>query len=132
MSDRLQKLCSVAYPRAWRDRYEDELSELCAEMLEQKETSKWRLGVGIVASGAIERIHTLGRSPRRLAVASGAATVVLAGVLAMVVGGDSLSYPVGRQSAAIVRVERCSHVPPVPLGTDVVIVFDPRAAGSQP
>jgi len=83
------------------------------------------------AGAEIERIRSLGRSPRRLAVASGAATVVLAGALAMLVGGDSLSYPVERRSAATVRVERCSHVPRVPLSTDVVVVLDPRAASRE-
>lgn len=47
----------LAYPRVWRDRYGDELSDLADELAAAEQISWWRLILGTLASGFVVRIR---------------------------------------------------------------------------
>jgi hypothetical protein len=55
MSSRVFRLLSALYPRAWRDRYANELPDLCEEFVEAGEIARWQLALNVVAAASAER-----------------------------------------------------------------------------
>lgn len=64
----------VLYPRAWRDRYGEEVSDLCAELLAVGELTRLHLALGLAKSALAERV----RSVKRGRFITGAALVLVA------------------------------------------------------
>jgi hypothetical protein len=54
-----------AYPRAWRERYGDELAALIAQMGDEQRLT-WRIGANIILAGGRERLRALGLVGDRL------------------------------------------------------------------
>ena len=54
MSRRLFHLLNTLYPRAWRERYADELGDLCDEFVEAGELARGRLTLNIVVAAGAE------------------------------------------------------------------------------
>ena len=65
------------YPRAWRERYADEVNDLSAELLAAHEVTRPRLALELVRSGFAERLHSLNRARFVAALSASAAVVVL-------------------------------------------------------
>jgi hypothetical protein len=97
----------MLYPRAWRERYSEEVTDLSAELLAAGEVSRSRLALELTTSALAERARSWNRT-RTLAVLLGSAAliVVVAALLATntfglggstsprvtPVGWDSVSY----------------------------------------
>jgi hypothetical protein len=64
------------YPRRWRERYGDELCDLCEELARTGQTTRARLGLAIVVGAAAERLRLL-RSRRGRAMAAGSMVVII-------------------------------------------------------
>jgi hypothetical protein len=65
------------YPKAWRERYADEVNDLSAELLAAHEVTRPRLALELVRSGFAERLHSLNRARFVAALSASAAVVVL-------------------------------------------------------
>jgi phosphoserine phosphatase len=70
MSRRLFALVTALYPRAWRERYAEELSDLCEEFVDAGETTRLRLALTILFAAAVERFRSLRSSRHRVLLAS--------------------------------------------------------------
>lgn len=71
------------YPRAWRERYEKEVTELTDELVDEGETTSVRAGMGLMWSAFVE----WGRAARRLGrplLVAGAVLLVVAGTLVLI------------------------------------------------
>jgi hypothetical protein len=104
---RLSRSLLMLYPRAWRERYSEELNDLSAELLAAGEVSRSRLALELTTAALAERAHSWNRT-HTLAVLLGsvALIVVVAALLATntlglggstsarvtPVGWDSVSY----------------------------------------
>ena len=64
------------YPRAWRERYGDEVGDLTDELISEGQTTRLRAGLGLVEGAAIEHGRALARSP---AAALGGVAALTAG-----------------------------------------------------
>jgi hypothetical protein len=84
------------YPRAWRDRYGEELLALIQDTLEEGHPA-WRLRLGVAWGGLRERgrqaRHAAAASVRRLAGPDRWGTVLMAGLVCAVVPGQLVSAP---------------------------------------
>jgi hypothetical protein len=98
------------YPRAWRERYGQELLALIQDTLDEGRPT-WRLRLGVIGGGLRERVHQAGRAARAAAVkrrASGnlGGTMLIAG------------------SIIAVLPENLSQSPPPARGWEAVAAFD--------
>lgn len=75
------------YPRAWRDRFETEVSDLTNEMIDGREITQIGAAVSMVGTGVIERLRSARRRNLTVLVAS---SVSLA--LALTLGGGFLFH----------------------------------------
>ena len=66
----------VLYPKAWRERYGNEVGDLSAELLEVGETTRLRLALELARSVLAERVRSLHRG-RFAVVLSGSAALVV-------------------------------------------------------
>jgi protein-S-isoprenylcysteine O-methyltransferase Ste14 len=81
------------YPRAWRERYGAEVSELTAELIAAAEVTPLRAGLDLLAGAARERHRALNRCRRVLAAAvTAAAAATLAASYEPRGGGDMHPY----------------------------------------
>jgi protein-S-isoprenylcysteine O-methyltransferase Ste14 len=64
------------YPRAWRDRYGDEVSDLAEELVAMGETTAARACLGLVAGAAVERWRLLARRDVLVPVAAAGAIAI--------------------------------------------------------
>jgi hypothetical protein len=80
MRERFARRILWFYPRAWRDRYGDEVRELAHELASTGHASTWKLAVGLILSGFVERLRSW-RTTKRVTFAS--ACVILAAVAAV-------------------------------------------------
>ena len=87
MSDRLFRLLSALYPRAWRERYANEFTDLCEEFIDAGESARWRLAVNILVAASSERLRSWSHSGHRLVIGGGAIAVLVVGILAAATGG---------------------------------------------
>ena len=101
MSRRLFGVLTLLYPKKWRERYEDEMAELCREVLRAGESTRLRLVVGLSASALVERVRCARaaaqrrrRTPTRLA-----AGALAAAATAMVLVSSPAVGPVARAGA---------------------------------
>jgi hypothetical protein len=80
---RLSRSLLMLYPRAWRERYSEELTDLSAELLAAGEVSRSRLALELTTAALAERAHSWNRT-HTLAVLLGsvALIVVVAALLA--------------------------------------------------
>ena len=69
------------YPRAWRERYADEVTDLSAELLAAHEVTRPRLALELVRSGFAERLHSLNRARFVAALSASAALIVVVAAL---------------------------------------------------
>jgi hypothetical protein len=69
------------YPRAWRERYADEVNDLSAELLAAHEVTRPRLALELVRSGFAERLHSLHRARFVAALSASAALIVVVAAL---------------------------------------------------
>jgi hypothetical protein len=83
----------AAYPRAWRDRYGEEVADLFEELLASGESTPTRLVVGLLAHAVAERVHSLHRTRRAVLAVSLVAAVAASGATFLVVGGFGTSRP---------------------------------------
>jgi hypothetical protein len=87
MSARVFRWLSALYPRAWRDRYADELADLCDEFVEAGEIARWRLVMNIVAAASAERLRSWRYAGHRFVLGRSAAAVVTLVILAAATDG---------------------------------------------
>ena len=87
MNSRTFRLLSEPYPRAWRERYADELADQCDEFIEAGEIARWRLASNIAVAASAERLRSWSRSGHRLVIGGGAAAVVVLAILAVATDG---------------------------------------------
>jgi hypothetical protein len=78
MRQRLTRVVFLVYPRAWRDRYGDEVRDLTDELASTEHASWWRLVIGLFSSGLAARARSW--RPRKW-IAYLSACVVLAVVV---------------------------------------------------
>jgi hypothetical protein len=109
MRERFARRILLLYPRAWRDRYGDEIQELAHELASTGHASPWRLAVGLLLSGFVERIRSW-LTTKRITFAS--TCVILAAVAAV-----SLSVTA---FGPIADRGRAAGIATVTLGTDPV------------
>jgi protein-S-isoprenylcysteine O-methyltransferase Ste14 len=94
---RRMALALALYPRAWRERYGTEVSELTAELVQTAQVTPLRAGLDLLAGAARERRRALVRSRRPLAAAAAALSLVaLAAAYQPRGGGDMHPYFWGR------------------------------------
>ncbi len=89
LADRILRL----YPRAWRDRYGDEVRDLVDELSAKGEFSKLRVASGLVVAALVQRVRSWRWSWRTLAV-SGTALAFVA-TLVIVFSSSGPSHPNG-------------------------------------
>jgi hypothetical protein len=80
MRERFARRILLVYPREWRERYGDEVRELSQELASTGHSSWWRLAVGLLLSGFVERM----RSWRRAKWITFASTCVVLAAVAVV------------------------------------------------
>lgn len=51
MSRRIFNLFIGLYPRRWRDRYADELYDLCEELINEGDATRFRIATAIIVAG---------------------------------------------------------------------------------
>jgi protein-S-isoprenylcysteine O-methyltransferase Ste14 len=73
------------YPRAWRDRYGDEVADLTDQLIREGRTTRLRAGLDLAGGAAIERGRPLTRSPAA-GLGSTAAITAAAGIGLAVAG----------------------------------------------
>ena len=143
MRERFARCILMLYPRAWRDRYGDEVRELAHELASNGHASSWRLVVGLLLSGFVERIRSW-RTVKRITFAS---TCAILAAVAVVTFSMTTSGPIDASGRAnrIATVspgtnpEHPSAKVPIPQ-VDCYVVMDPstgavlsvRAARSDP
>ena len=76
MNGRPVRRLVALYPRAWRERYGDEVGDLTDELISEGQTTRLRAGLGLVEGAAIEHGRALARSP---AAALGGVAALTAG-----------------------------------------------------
>ncbi len=81
------------YPRAWRDRYSDEVRDLIDELSAKGEFSQLRVASGLVVAALVQRVRSWRWSWRTLAV-SGTALAFVA-TLVVVFNSPEPNHPVG-------------------------------------
>jgi hypothetical protein len=81
------------YPKAWRERYADEVGDLSAELLEAGETTRLHLALELARSSLAERVRSLHRG-RSMVVLSGSTALVVVVVAAfLATNGFGLGGP---------------------------------------
>jgi hypothetical protein len=111
MSRRLFTLVTALYPRAWRERYAEEMSDLCEEFVNAGETTRLRLASAILVTAVAERLNAL-RSSRRRALLSGATLIIALGAVTFATDGYGLlgsalpAKPYGSASSAELQLGR--------------------------
>ena len=90
MSRRLFALVTALYPRAWRERYAEELSDLCGEFVEVGETTRLHLALTILFAAAVERFRSLRSSRHRVLLASSTMLVVALAAVTFATNGFGL------------------------------------------
>lgn len=66
----------MLYPKTWRERYSEEVTDLSAELLAAGETTRLHLALELARSALAERVRSLNRT-RFVAVLSGSAALVV-------------------------------------------------------
>lgn len=87
MTPQFRKLIRLFYPRSWRQRYGQELADLCDEYLEVGQTSRARLVVTLMGAGIAQYLRSLA-PPRRFALLF--ASALLTATVALAVPSDGL------------------------------------------
>jgi hypothetical protein len=143
MRERFGHRILLVYPREWRERYGDEVRELSQELASTGHASWWRLVVGLLLSGFVERI----RSWRRAKRITFASTCVILAAVAVVSLSMTPSGPfhapgwANRIAAVAPGTDPVQPSAKVPIAqAKCVIVLDPitgavlsvRAAKSDP
>ena len=75
MTSRLLRSLGKLYPKAWRERYGNEVDDLSEELLTAGEINRPRLVLGLAVSAFVERVRSLHRG--RVAMLSGCAVLVV-------------------------------------------------------
>jgi hypothetical protein len=83
----------AAYPRAWRDRYGEEVGDLFEELVASGESTPSRLVVGLLAHAVAERLHSFHRSRRAVLAVCVVAAVAVSGATFMAAWGSGSSRP---------------------------------------
>ena len=89
LADRILRL----YPRAWRERYGEEVRDLIDELSAKGESSQLRVASGLVEAALVQRIRSWRWSWRALAV-SGTALALVA-TLVIVFSSSDPNHPIG-------------------------------------
>jgi hypothetical protein len=90
MSRRLFALVTALYPRAWRERYAEELSDLCEEFVDAGETTRLHLALTILFAAAVERFRSLRSSRHRVLLASSTVLIVVLAAVTFATNGFGL------------------------------------------
>lgn len=117
MRERLTRVVFLVYPRAWRDRYGDEVRDLTDELASTNHASSWRLVGGLFFSGVVARARSW--QPRRRIVCTSAGVVLAA--IAVV----SLTMTASRSLQTSVRITSIHSVAPT-------LLLTPRTNGVVP
>jgi hypothetical protein len=87
------------HPRAWRERYSEEVRDLSEELLDAREMGRTRLFFGLMGSAFLEHTRTLRRKGRFAVLSGVVAVVVVAGAVTLVTNlFGSATAPSGRPS----------------------------------
>ena len=89
LKDRLVRWMLVLYPRSWRRRYGEEVGDLSEELLAAGEVTRLRLGLELVRSAFVERVH---RRRAFVLLSSCAAVVLLVGVVLFATHGPGRGF----------------------------------------
>jgi hypothetical protein len=88
----LRRLVAL-YPRAWRDRYGDEVADLADELISEGRTTRLRAGLELAGGAAVEHGRALTRSPAA-GLGCAAAITAAAGIgLAVARAGGAAERP---------------------------------------
>ena len=111
MRGRQFRTLALLYPKAWRERYSEEVTDLSGELLATGETTRLRLALGLARSALIERVRSSHKGGA-MAVLSGTVALVLALALALVIGGVFQGQPrlSPSPSATVVSVKQVKPV----------------------
>jgi hypothetical protein len=90
------------HPRAWRQRYGQELLDLSEELLTAHETTRSRLVLGLLASALAERTRAILRMSRLAVLTSFVAVLVVVGAVALITGVFAPGTPAHTGSAMTV------------------------------
>jgi len=88
-------LLARLYPKAWRERYADEVNDLSVELLAAHEVTRPRLALELIRSAFTERIRSLGRARFAVALSASAAIVVFVVVGLLATNGFGLDATTG-------------------------------------
>jgi hypothetical protein len=83
-------LATAFYPRRWRERYAEELSDLCEEFVTAGETTQARLALAILVAATVERFRAVRSSPHRMLLGASTTVVVVLAAIVFVTNGFSL------------------------------------------
>jgi len=111
MEARLLRWALALHPRAWRQRYGQELLDLCEELLMARETTRSRLVLGVLASALAEWTRAILRISRLAVLTSFVALLVVVGAIALITGVFAPGTPA--HTGAILTV---GGVPPAKNG----------------
>lgn len=89
MKSRLLRLATAIYPPAWRERYGEEMSHLCDELVAAGEGKPFWLACAMLPQAFLERARAL--HPRVLIVSAATAVVLVAGTTAVLSDGFGLA-----------------------------------------
>jgi hypothetical protein len=114
VSRRIFNLFVGLYPRRWRHRYADELYDLCEELINGGDATRFRIATAIIVSAAGQRAHALRARRRAIAACSMATIIALStamlatnglGLVPSTVGaGHATAVPSGSQPADVFRL----------------------------
>lgn len=103
MNRNFVKTVTFLYPKAWRERYAEELADLCEECLDCEEMNRLHLGTSLIASGLLQRLRAFCGAVQRAANVrrTGLVGAALGGaVTALALFGSSTFGPVGQAGAS--------------------------------
>lgn len=102
MNRNFVKTVTFLYPKAWRERYAEELADLCEECLGCEEMDRLHLGTSLIASGLLQRLRAFCGAVQRANVRrTGLVGAALGGaVTALALFGSSTFGPVGQAGAS--------------------------------
>jgi hypothetical protein len=87
MSRRLFSLVTAVYPRSWRDRYAEELSDLCEDFADRGEARRLHLAAALLLAGIAERSRSVRLSRSWQLLSGGAVLAIVAGALIFATNG---------------------------------------------
>lgn len=120
MNRRVVRVLLLLYPKAWRERYGEELGTLCQELVERGEATRLRLAVGLALSAFVEHLRCalVAATLRRRSFTRFVAGVLAAAATAMVLVSTAVFGPLAPAGAVTLCEPHITHVGTVPPGQD--------------